>query len=242
MKILWVVAFLSWSNIAFAAEYPVRWTSEVKLKDSNEIDRLLDRRGNLSEAGEGMTLTLINDSDKEIDATNFNCKEYFNSTEKGFYPKTNYDVEMDGWFNQICSPLKYLKNVSPSRISYLENFKLSDAPLKTLPLTLGLYLSGDEEERVDTAFAKGMTWEDFSPEMKAEIKSPNLIELIGDDSLTVITLLAWGDFNGDGTEDILLNVSHSIPSGTYHDYNHVILTRLGENGKLVQMMKEGTRP
>lgn len=241
MKVLWALVFLFWASVAFAAEYPVRWTSEIKLKDSNEVDRLLDKRGNLSEAGEGMTLMLINDGGKEIDATNFSCKEYLSFTEKGFYPISNYDIAMDGWFKQICSPLKYLKNVAPSKVSYLEKFKLSDAPLKTLPLTLGLYLSGDEGERADTAFAKGIAWKDFSPEMKVKVKSQNHIELMEGDSLTVITLLAWGDFNRDGTEDILLNVSHFIPSGTYHDYGHVILTRLKKNGKLVQIMKKETQ-
>ena len=273
-----------------AAEYPVRWTQEIKVKDLKEIDSLLDKPVDLSDVGgdQGFTMLrvgsyfkvlkleisqpflvkavkrvedlldvifrylykwfhwknlfirfhLVKTRTDEKNVTNCNCREYLGLKEKGFHAEDTYSIAMESWFKSTCYSLRYLEKAIPSRISYLKNFRLTNAPLKNLPLTLDLILSGDDEREAKAALEKGMTWKDFAPDAKVEVTNPNEIVIKREDSETNLTLLAWGDFNHDGVEDILLDVSHSVTSGTYRDYGHVILTRLEKDGKLVQIMKE----
>jgi len=289
-RVFWAITILFFAGNVLAAEYPVRWTQEIKVKDLKEIDSLLDKPVDLSDVGgdQGFTMLrvgsyfkvlkleisqpflvnvikkvqdlldvifrylykwfhwknlfirfhLVKTRTDEKNVTNCNCREYLGLKEKGFHAEDTYSIAMESWFKSTCYSLRYLEKAIPSRISYLKNFRLTNAPLKNLPLTLDLILSGDDEREAKAALEKGMTWKDFAPDAKVEVTNPNEIVIKREDSETNLTLLAWGDFNHDGVEDILLDVSHSVTSGTYRDYGHVILTRLEKDGKLVQIMKE----
>ena len=46
-------------------EYPVRWTEDVNINSLEEIDSLLDKPVDLSQAGKNCELVLINDSEEE---------------------------------------------------------------------------------------------------------------------------------------------------------------------------------
>ena len=50
-----------------------------------------------------------------------------------------------------------------------------------------------------------------------------------------ITLLAWGDFNNDSIEDILLLTKYFIKGATFRFCEHALLTRLEENSKLIDI-------
>ena len=288
-RLLWAVAVLFFASNVLAAEYPVRWTQEIKAKDLKEIDSLLDKPVDLSKVGgdQGFTMVrvgscfrvlrleisqpflvkvvkkvqdllnvifrylykwfhwknlfirfhLIKTRTDEKTVTNCNCREYLGLKEKGFHAEDTYSIAMESWFKSICYSLRYLKKALPSRISHLKDFQLANEPLKNLPLTLDLILSGDDEREAKAALEKGMTWKDFAPDAKVEVINPNNIMIKRKDSETSLILLAWGDFNHDGVEDILLDVNHSVTSGTYRDYSHAILTRLAKDGKLAQIIE-----
>ena len=289
-RLLWVIAVLFFAGNVLAAEYPVRWTQELKVKDLKEIDSLLDKPVDLSDVGgdQGFTMLRVGScfkvlgleisqpflvnvvkkvqdllnvifrylykwfhwknlfirfhfvktrTDEKNVTNNCNCREYLGLSEKGFHAESSYSIAMESWFKSTCYPLQYLEKALPSRISHLKNFRLANEPLENLPLTLDLILSGDDERAAKAALEKGMTWRDFAPDAKVEVTNPNEILIKREDSETKLTLLAWGDFNHDGVEDILLGVGHSVPSGTYSHYGHAILTRLEKGGKLVQIME-----
>jgi hypothetical protein len=50
-----------------------------------------------------------------------------------------------------------------------------------------------------------------------------------------LTILAWGDFNGDGLEDVLIAYQLSATTGTLRMENVDPFTRLSPNGPLVQL-------
>ena len=168
-------------TVGYAAEYPVRWTSEVKIKDLKEIDALLNKPG-FAGLGEDYPLTMELGGD-QIAAGKVSCNEYFYLKYQGYEPSCNAAQEVEGSsFKVPCNALQYLKKAQPSKISFLQDFKLSDDPLKNLPLTLGLYLSSDEAKEVSTAREKRLTWKEFAPAAKVEVEDPNNISIDIQDS------------------------------------------------------------
>ncbi len=230
---------LSMVGTGYATEYPVRWTSEVKLKDLKEIDALLNKPG-FAGLGEDYPLTMELGGD-QIAAGKVSCNEYFYLKYQGYEPSCNAAQEVEGSSFKIpCNTLQYLKKAQPSKVSFLQGFKLTDNPLKNLPLTLGLYLSSDEAKEVSIAREKRLTWKEFAPTAKVEVEDPNNISIDiqdsdGEVSGTYISLLAWGDFNGDGVEDILLSVTHTT-GGSYHDFAIAAITKIKKDGRITQLM------
>jgi len=209
-------------------QYPVRWTGDVTSKVLKGIDEMLDNPVDMLQSGGELKLT--NDEGKEVKVAT--CREYWNYKNQGFAPYTTYDRAMESWFINACNPLKFLMNIKPSKVSYLTDFDLTENPLQILPCTLDLNLSDDEVKKAKEFIAKGLTWKDFAPNKKIEVINKNEIKLEDDSSITWIVLSAFADFNNDGIEDILLDVSHQVKGGSNAGCGHSILTRLEKNGVL----------
>ena len=129
----------------------------------------------------------------------------------------------------------YLKKAKPAKTSYIDNFDLTEDPLRYLPPSIGITLSGDEARSVEEAIRKGQTWQEYDPTASVTIKDKNNIEIKYEGGgFTFITLQAWGDFNQDGIEDILLFLLQDT-GGSLTYSEHAILTRLEENEPLVQL-------
>jgi hypothetical protein len=73
------------------------------------------------------------------------------------------------------------------------------------------------------------------PDATADLVEPQSIRITGYGFATVVDLLAWGDFDHDGIEDVLLFLSRYATGGTFRFYHHVALTRLDEEAKLTMV-------
>lgn len=229
------------SNFALAKErakgynhtlYPVRWTSEVKIKDLSEIDLLFDKPVNMSRACEDCSLELTDDKDESKKVKIVTCKQYFDSRHNNFYARTTYDMSMESWFILDCNTLNFLKNSIPSKVSYLNDFVLLKDTIRYLPAKLISWgcVGSEECNKMNSKML-----EDLGAELKIKVEDKFNLGLEYDGTANTITLLAWGDFNHDGIEDILLNVTHHYMGGTGRAYDSVILTRLEKDGKLVEL-------
>jgi len=237
-----IVVFPFLSNSAFTKEgsagddetlYSVRWTSEVKIKDLNELDSLFDKPVDMSRACEDCNLELTDGKDENKKVKITTCKQYFDPEYENFYAYSTYDITMEGWFILDCNTLKFLKNSIPSKVSYLSDFVLSKDAIRYLPAKLvnWCYVGSEEEsKKIDSK-----TLKDLEPKLKVKVEDKFNLDLDYDDTNNSITLLAWGDFNHDGIEDILLNVTHHYIGGSGRSYESVVLTRLEKNSKLIEL-------
>jgi hypothetical protein len=230
------------AGISYAKEYPVKWTKHVKIKSLDEIDNVLNNYVD-PYAGTTHELTLTNDNDDQQKVTTY--KRYKELRDKGYYSASNMDALYQFRFIRNCITLELLKKAKPSSISFVRNLKLSDNPLKNLPQTLDLFTTFEEEEEAEIAFKEGKTWEEFNPLLVYEVKDDydiNIYETQGiseDDEYSgsdiYITLQAWGDFNNDSIEDILLSITYFVKDATFRWCTHALLTRLQENGRLIDI-------
>lgn len=230
------------SDFAFAKEnargdnetpYPVIWTSEVEIKDLNEIDSLFDKPVDMSRACEECSLELTDEKDENKKVKITTCKQYFDPGYENFYAYSTYDITMEGWFRLECNTLKFLKNSIPSRVSYLSDFVLSKDTIRYLPAMLIYGFYGGSEEEFKRMNSK--TLKDLEPKLKVKIEGKFNLDLDYDNTANTIKLLAWGDFNHDGIEDILLYSTHHYVGGSGRSYESVVLTRLEKNNKLIEL-------
>ena len=158
-------------------------------------------------------------------------REYLRYKGRGYEPADNHQIAVESWFKTASVPAKYLGSARPSRVSYVKDLALSDRPLP-LPPTLGPYLSRDEDARVRSLMAKGKSWREIWPKAQWSHPDRHTVSIEVGGLRTIVDLLAWGDFNGDGIEDVLLSVTTHATRATFHSYGHVIITRLSERGPI----------
>lgn len=228
------------SNSAFAKEsnagddkspYPVRWTSEVKIKDLNELDSHFDKPVDMSKACGGCSLELTDEKDENKKVKIATCGEYFDPKYKDFYAKTTHDLIMLSWFMLECDTLKFLKNSIPSKVSYLSDFILSKNTLRYFPA----YLVGFSENEEEIKIMRTKTLKDLRPKLKVKAIDKFNLDMEYNDATHQIEILAWGDFNHDDIEDVLIFITHHSMLGTGRFYESVILTRLEKKGKLIEL-------
>lgn len=187
----------------------------------------------MSRACEDCSLELTDGKDKNRKVKITTCRDFFDEKYKNYYAYTTYDITMQSWFIRDCSILKFLKESTPSKVSYLSDFVLSKNTIRYLSAKLvnWAYVGSEEESnKIDSK-----TLEDLGPELKARFEDKFNANFDYDDTTNSITLLAWGDFNHDGIEDILLNVAHHYINGSGRAYESVVLTRLEKKGKLIEL-------
>jgi len=220
------------AKLAQKTTFPVKWTKEVSVKDVGEIGALQDRPVDLSRACANCELELTDEKDEKKKVKIKTCKEYWDYLQKGYYAYTTYDITMQGWFRLDCGILQFLEKAAPSKISYLNDFTLSKESLRYMPASLIVDFGGTSEEARD---AESQLLSDLGDKLEITQKDKYNLSLKykAVDTENSIKLLAWGDYNRDGIEDILVYLTHHYIGGSGRSYESVVLTRKSENGKLI---------
>ena len=129
-----------------------------------------------------------------------------------------------------CDVILLVLAAKPSRVSYVRGFKLDESALDLLPASLS-EIADEDQAKVKHI---GLSWKKYHPEAKLVRKAFNEINVEGDDEFGVnLQIMAFGDFNGDGVEDVLLfRESYDIGGhGRCCTPEPVILTRLAPGGR-----------
>ena len=208
---------------------PVRWTSHVALSSLNDIEAGLDTPVATPD-GKGLVMLVVEDGDTVKDVEVHTVREYLTALAKGD-PRDNFQVKVESWFKQASVPAMFLKDAAAAKVSYVTGFDVTRRPL-AVPATLGPCFSPSEEVRVRRMMAEGKGWREIWPEMKWTVRDPHEVVLEDDWGWVYVTMLAWGDFNHDGIEDVLVNVSTIGKLATWRSYEYVVLTRRAPGGAM----------
>ena len=209
--------------------HPIRWTSEIKIKSLDEIEGIFNKSIDMSKAGTNSSLELTGKNNEKI--TVVTCNEYFGLKDKGYYARTTYDIAMESWFQEGCEVLKLLSDAKPSEISYLSEFRLSVDAVNILPPTFGFQVSGDNTDKAEKLAREGKKFIDYDKDIEVKMEDNDTISIEGEGYNGKLSLLAWGDFNGDGIEDLMFNVYYHT-SGSYSHNGFQWVTKLSENAEI----------
>jgi hypothetical protein len=213
------------------ALHPVRWTTAVGPPSRQALQAKLKRP---VKRPRGQEIYEHTESQGEIRT----CADYARAKKNGWSDSANtYERSTESFFKDQCDVLLLVLTAKPSRISYVTDFKFDETALDMLPPSLSWILSGDEEAAAGKAERRGLSWRKFKPGVKVLKKDADWISVEEPGSARIsLELKAFGDFNGDGIEDVLLFKSTSAINATYRYYEPVILTRTAD-GRLLKVLK-----
>jgi hypothetical protein len=164
------------------------------------------------------------DNGKVVDVNS--CASMIELTTQGYSAlKTNEQEMFDAMFH-ICKTWQIMADFKASKQSFLGDIEFNKAFSNITPPQLALVISRDDERRL----AKSASWEDMSQIKSVEkLNNEQAIFVDSTGGKQKITLMAKGDYNGDGIEDVLFYMENSVEGGSYSSVYAYVLTRLSSD-------------
>ncbi len=122
-----------------------------------------------------------------------------------------------------CQTWGEMAKLAASKRSYISKFKLDDSFPSLAPSALAFVISNESAEKVKAL----STWDEVDRIQRTQVASPVRAEYFdATDGFQVITIMAKGDYNADGIEDIVIEKENSVLSGSYSSSHGYVLTRM----------------
>ena len=201
-------------------EFPVCHTSVVDWPTNLTLEQLKDEPVKQLDGGVGMTKEGVTNV-----MTITTWREFDRLTSEGYVPADGMSLGMAGWFTSERGIIPFWEHAIPAKESYVRPLPMNRKLLQWLPLSLGPQISNEEIEAAAKATKDGKSWLQFYPDTKIIKQTSSSIELSADGFMITLTVMAYGDFNHDGYDDVLLCVSHSAIGGSLNYSFNAMLTR-----------------
>lgn len=138
-----------------------------------------------------------------------------------------------------CYAAREILHAIKPKASYVTDFKMDATGARDLPAALFLVMSDFETAKVKRADVEGKTLEDivgpkatFTAEVNPRGDAPMVRVNDGFGGIDNISLLARGDVNHDGLEDLLISISSTVVGGSYTANDLYVVTRLGPHAPM----------
>jgi hypothetical protein len=128
-----------------------------------------------------------------------NCDEYLNAVNAGFHPAANYDAKVSGEFVHECFALRDLQYARAATST--SEYHWTEASLANLPPVL---VPGAQQiiDAAEQAERRGESWKQFDQAVRVTKLSADQLRAEDSDYVYSLEIIARGDFNGDGVEDV----------------------------------------
>lgn len=157
-----------------------------------------------------------------------NCNEWHRLHESGYEPRTTLDAQPDGWARVHCETIALLRQARPATTSELRALSLAEPGiLSVLPAVLATAVSNEQNEARTAAEVERLALEKLDPNAQI-VGVEGAVMTISEDlefSLIRVQIVARGDFNADGTDDVVLSVLNAVTRGTWSTRRVIVLTR-----------------
>ena len=161
---------------------------------------------------------------KNGDVTQLNSCETLLEANSAGYKAMSYR-EYSSYKAQIlsCKVIADIGKLKPSHVSHIDAALLTDRLPDNAPPELALIISKDDERRL----AKAESWQEISHIKKIEqLDEYQVIYYDNSGGIQKLALVAKGDYNQDGIEDVILYMENSVEGGSYSTDDAFIITRL----------------
>lgn len=209
-------------------KYPVRWTKHVKLRSLTDLDTAL--RIPVKIPGKDHSLSLTGLKGDKIEVRN--GIEYLSLKQKKYHAYSTYDLAMESWFKKTYEPLSCLASARSSSLSHVESLSFRGININILPPELGPFL-GSDDHPIAVKVKKGLSWSQVFPDTEIVKATSTELTLQSLEMEMNLQLLAYGDFNHDTVEDILVFYSLHALKGTHRYFEVLVLSRKTADGRLL---------
>jgi hypothetical protein len=209
----------SQTGITSSESYPIRWSEELKLASRADIDRRLraiDSEG-FGQLSSGQSIVMPQ-----------SCVQWSDLHVHGYTPTNTTEQQPDGFARIRCGTLALLRATSVAKRSFVRELVFDERALSALPASIATAMSREEEQKIAAATSAGMSFAAFNPRAAATLNAQTgffeIDEEPGEPSSILVAPQAWGDFNGDGDDDVALSVIN-LPGGSAVAYRLLVVTR-----------------
>ena len=202
------------------ASLPPHWSASLGAADRAALQAALTKPPKGLAAGDA----LDDHDEKGRNHPIRTCAQYARALKAGWSAEDNAQIATESFFIRGCTLVEIMLKATPSRVSYVADLRLDASPLDVLPPSIADLVMGDEEGQ-KKAEEQGKSLRQFDPTLKVVKAEPGQVAIENDDSRYELEIVGYGDFNGDGVEDVLLFQASYATQGTMHIYEPVVLTR-----------------
>jgi hypothetical protein len=208
------------------ATHPVRWLPAIGPPDRAVLEAALKK----PPIGLAPDDALDNHDKQGRNHPIRTCDAYAAALKAGWSAENNAQMMTEGFFIRGCDLVRLVLSAKPSRVSYLADLKLDASALAVLPPSIDDF--NENSDAVTKAEKAGRSLKQFNPALKVADADPGKFAVQDETSRYVLEIVAYGDFDGDGVEDVLLFQGSYAVGGSMHAYSPVILTRTRPTGVL----------
>jgi hypothetical protein len=167
-------------------------------------------------------LKYVNDAGKEVIITTW--RDFVRYRQAGYRDADNSVNVMSGWFWRTRGQIPFLETAIPARQSFVRGLRPGGDLVRLLPLDIAP-MPGEESNAAADAIKQHKSWLEIYPQTRITEKTGTDLSLrMGQDELS-LTILAYGDFNHDGFDDMLVCYSQRVTDGTFYYSGLAVLTR-----------------
>jgi hypothetical protein len=203
-----------------AEAYPLCCTEAIPATNRISLEQLKDAP--VPEIVEFGGLKYVNDAGKEVIITTW--RDFVRYRQAGYRDADNSVNVMSGWFWQTRGHIPFLEKAVPATNSFVRSLRPSKELVRLLPLTLAPLLD-EESNDVADAIKHHKSWLEFYPQTRITEQTDTEMSLRMGRYEMSVTILAYGDFNHDGFDDMLVCYSHRVTDGTFYYSGLAVLTR-----------------
>ncbi len=156
------------------------------------------------------------------------CNELMPAYADGFYPSARYLHQMFVRETARCRALALVRDMKPATTSHFRDFKMTEDALDILPAGIVVEASCEFRCYQFAANEQRLAWSKLYDKRAASIRSqPNLHRLIirAEDWESRVRLVARGDTDGDGFEDLVFMTRGIALEGTYDVTDVIVVGR-----------------
>jgi hypothetical protein len=206
--------------LSAAGTFPVICTEAIPTTNRINLEQLKDVP--VPEIVEFGGLKYVNDAGKEIILTTW--RDFVRYRQAGYRDADNSVNVMSGWFWQTRGHIPFLEKAIPAKQSFVRSLRPGRNLVRLLPLDIAPMLS-EESNGVDDAIKPHESWLEFYPQTCITEQTDTEMSLRMGRYEMSLTILAYGDFNHDGFDDMLVCHSHRVTDGTFYYSGLAVLTR-----------------
>jgi hypothetical protein len=209
---------------AESEQYPVQWWEGLQLKSLHDA-------ASLYTSGDGQDFGELKLNGERVRPTS--CTQWAELHSHQYEPVNTPEEQADNGAKLRCLTLALLQRAHAARTSHIRSLAWDSSMLRVLPAAVATALNQDSIRARDNATTAGKSLAEFAPSARAKPSSEaRTLEIDQGDTLITLHAEGWGDFDGDGVDDIALSVVNGAVRGTYAAVRLLVLTRLSADGLL----------
>lgn len=150
------------------------------------------------------------------------CADLVGSLNAGYRSQTNDEYDYISAVNHLCVTWREIAKLGVSDKTYLDSLQLNKSLASVLPPQIAMTISKHDKSRLMTM----PSWDAMSAMMNVTPLNHDQAIFETKTSTQKLTVMAKGDYNKDGVEDVLVYLEDNVKGGTYSAVRAFVLTRL----------------